>query len=274
MTQLSQKSQEKMKKGDIAFVMNGYRLLAKQIEESSEEIILSQDPKLLTNYLSQNEGFFKSVKTPTVFAKDCETLRTITQTAVTQSSSVNLGPRPFTFNNVRNKMQQLFPSGDGFDWEALGEFALRRSKTAPTAQPFLFGLESFEVKKRERIQTQRARKDVIEAQQEVQNKDMSQAIANQLLQRAKRLHDKLKRTGDLPVTKVIASKSGFSQSVENAFELSHLIREGKVGLHHGNDGTVIATANVLGTQAGDRRKQCVLHLRDIDFKKIEQLIPN
>ena len=51
----------------------------------------------------------------------------------------------------------------------------------------------------------------------------------------------------------------------------NLIRDGKVGLHH-EHGTVIATANVQAAQAGDRRKQCVLHLRDIDFKKIEQLI--
>ena len=269
MTQLSQKSQEKMTKGEAAFLMNGYRLLAKKIEESNEEIVSSQDPKLLTQYLTQNDGFFKSVKTPSTFARDCETLRTITETAVTQSSSVNLGPRPFNFNNTRNKMKQLFPSGDGFDWEAIGDWALRRGKTAPSSQPFLFGLESFEVKKRERAPTQRSRKDVIEEEKEVQNKDMSQAIANQLLQRAKKLHDKLKQ-GDLPVTKVIATKSGFSQSVQNAFELSHLIRDGKVGLHN-EHGTVIATANVQSSQASDRRKQCVLHLRDIDFKKIEQL---
>ena len=272
MTQLSQKSQEKLAKGENAFLINGYRLLVKKIEESNEEIILSQDPKLLTNYLVQNDGFFKSVRTPSTFARDCQTLRTITQTAVTQSSAVNLGPRPFTFNNVRNKMQQLFPNGDGFDWEAIGEWALRRGKTAPTSQPFLFGLESFEVKKKERAPTQRSKKDAVVEEQEVQNKDMSQAIgANQLLQRAKKLHDKLKQTGDLPVTRVIATSGGFSQSVQNAFELSHLIRDGKVGLHS-EHGTVIATANVQSTQAGDRRKQCVLHLRDIDFKKLEQML--
>ncbi|EAX98536.1 hypothetical protein TVAG_281340 [Trichomonas vaginalis G3] len=270
MSQLSQKSQIKLQKGQIVGLLQDYRELNKQIHETSEEIIMSQNPKMLTNYLDKNDSYFQDVRTPSTFAKDCETLRTITETAVTQSSNVNLGPRPFTFNNVRQKMMAMFPDGRYLDWDAIGEWALRRSLTAPICTPFLFGLEEFEVKKRERAPTQRKGKDVIEEEQEVKNKDMSQAIANQLLARARKLCDRLKKDGDMPVSKVIATKAGFSESVENAFELSHLVRDGKVGLHTENS-KVVATANVQQSQANDRRKQCILHLRDIDYQKLLQL---
>lgn len=271
-SQLSQKALLKTSKGEAACIVQEYRRLAKKVEESNEAIIQSQDPKRLTELLTQNDDFFNGVKTPSTFAADCETLRVITETAVNQAYSVNLGPKPFTFNNVVSKMTSMYSNGDTLDWEAIGDWALRRGKTAPTVQPFMFGLESFEVKKKERAPTQRSKKDVIEQEQEVHNKDMSQAINNQLLARAKKLCEKLKQAGDMPVTKVIATKDGFSQSVQNAFELSHLVRDGKVGLNKDGHGKVIATANIQGPATNERRKQCVLHLRDIDFKKVEALI--
>ena len=72
------------------------------------------------------------------------------------------------------------------------------------------------------------------------------------------------------MTRFIATKDGFSQSVENAFELSHLVRDGRVGLVS-NNGVVVATTNIESS-SNDRRKQCVLHLRDIDFKKLESIL--
>lgn len=269
MTQLSQKTQQKLQKGQIIGLLQDYRQLSKELHDTSEEIIMSQNPKMLTNYLEKNDTYFQGVRTPSTFAKDCETLRTITETAVTQSSNVNLGPRPFTFNNVRQKMMTLFPDGTTVNWDAVGEWALRRSLTAPNSVPFLFGLEKFEVKKKERAPTQRSKKDVIQEEQMVKNKDMSQAIADQLLARARKLCDRLKKDGDMPVSKIIATKAGFSESVENAFELSHLVRDGKVGLHSENR-RVVATANVEASKAADRRKQCVLHLRDVDYQRLLQ----
>ncbi|KAH0792301.1 Nse4 C-terminal-domain-containing protein [Histomonas meleagridis] len=193
---------------------------------------------------------------------------TITSIAVSQAASVNLSPTSVNLANINNNILTKYAApGGSIDFEALGEWALRKSKVVPPATSFLFGLGKFEQVRKERAKTQRAPKDVIAEIKSVDAKQMDERRSNQLLSRARKLCDKLKQKGNTPISQVITTPLSFAQTVENAFDLAHLVREGKVGIQLSSN-CVLATANVDELEKSPNRRQCVLHLRQTEYKKL------
>jgi len=247
-------------------LLSGYNQIRTQIQTKEEQLINSQSPQQLTEMIISQDKLFESVNTPSTLSHDCQTLNKITEIAVNQVSSVNLGPRSLTFVNVRSQLMNKFSHGNTLDWEALGDFALRRSKVAPKSSTFLYGLGEFqEIHKTRRIGVRQ--KDTIGELQSVGNKDLSKAQSTHLLAKAVKLFKKLESEGAIPLSKIMISEDSFGQTVENAFEFAHLVRDGKVGIQQqGNH--VMATADTKAIGTTDRRQQCVLHLRQGDYKKV------
>jgi len=246
-----------------------YKRLADNIREMKQDILNSQSPRFLTQMMEQSSNLFQRVNTTTTLSQDCKTLRKITKTAANQASCVNLGTHPFTIPNIQSKLMQHFPMKSTFDWEQIGTWVLRNSKTAPSISSFLFGLEKFEVVKKDRAIAQRSKKSSIEELQELGVKKKSteedkDERMKSLLARAELLCRKLKSKGPIPISQVITEGNTFEQCVENAYELSHLVREGRVAIQNSNQ-KIIANADLQGLKAKEGRKQCVLHLRDSDF---------
>ena len=251
-----------------AELIHNIREINNTIRQKEESLILSQSPKKLTHLIQQADEFFPQIETPSAMSHDCETFRNITQIAVTQVSSVSLSNKSLNLGNVRTKLINKFSNDAGsLDFEKIGEWAIRNSKMAPTATSFLFGLGQFQPVRRERSRTTRSQKDKIEDIKSVDLKEIKKNRTDALMSRARKLCEKLQEEGDTPLSTIITAKSSFAQTVENAFDLAHLVRDGRVGISSGN-GTILATASTQQIKTSDSRRQCVLHLRHDDFKKI------
>lgn len=251
-----------------AELIHNIREINNSIRQKEESLILSQSPKKLTHLIQKTDELFPQIETPSAMSHDCETFRNITQIAVTQVSSVSLSSKSINLGNVRTKLINKFSNNAGdLDFEKIGEWAIRYSKMAPAATSFLFGLGKFQPIRRERAKSSRAHKDKIEDLKSVDLKEIKKNRANELVSRAKKLCEKLQKDGDTPLSTIITAKSSFARTVENAFDLAHLVRDGRVGISSGN-GTILATASTEHIKTSDSRRQCVLHLRHIDYKKI------
>ena len=251
-----------------AELIHNIREINNSIRQKEESLILSQSPKKLTHLIQKADELFPQIETPSAMSHDCETFRNITQIAVTQVSSVSLSNKSLNLGNVRTKLMSKFADDSGhLDFEKIGEWGIRNSKMAPTATTFLFGLGQFQPVRRERAKSTRSQKDKIEDIKSVDLKEIKKNRADALMSRARKLCEKLQEEGDTPLSTIITAKSSFAQTVENAFDLAHLVRDGRVGISAGN-GTILATASTQQIKTSDSRRQCVLHLRHDDFKKI------
>lgn len=247
-------------------LLRGYEEAAAQLRENEEALINTASVRPLTEALQKHEELFKSVKTASTMVRDCAGVNRIVKLTAQQTQSVNLCPRSMNLQNVRSNLFAKYGQNP-MDLEQLGEWALRKSKTVAPATSFLFGLGQFQPVQRVRTQRQRAQRDEIQEMKGVGQKETPEGRTNQLLARAMNLCDKLKKRGETPLARAITSSESFAQTVQNAFDLSHLIRDGRVGLQV-VDECIIATAKVDGMQQGERRQQAVLHLRQSDYQKL------
>jgi hypothetical protein len=131
----------------------------------------------------------------------------------------------------------------------------------------LFGLGQFQPIRKTRTQRAPSQKSPIEDARAVDRRELSDGRTNQLLMRAKNLCEKLRKAGDTPFARAITTPVSFAQTVQNAFDFSHLIRDGRAGLQLVNE-CVIATAWVDRLPHGDRRQQCIVHLRHSDYQRL------
>jgi hypothetical protein len=242
-----------------------YTDIVMQYRHDEEELINSQSPRVLTDRLVRQDALFRRVKTPSTMAHDCEGLSRLMKITVSQTNAVNLYPKSLNLQNVRSNLVARF-GGGVLDLEALGDWSLRHSRVLPAATTFLFGLGQFQPIQRTRTQRPRLQEDPIEDARAVDQRELSDGRANQLLMRAKSLCDRLKRVGDTPLARAITTPVSFAQTVQNAFDFSHLVRDGRAGLQLVND-CVVATAKVDRLPHGDRRQQCVVHLRQSDYQR-------
>lgn len=215
--------------------INKMRSIRAEMKDKEQQLLISQSPKQLTQIMKRTDDLFNQVETPSAMTQDCDTFKSITQIAVSQIASINIGLRSVNLANVSTKLFNRFGEGDTLNWEKLGEWGLRYSRVAPIPPRFLFGLGEFHVIHRERKQGQRSQKDVIENQKSVQSVENNENKENKLLKRARALCDRLKKNGEIPLSQVITTPIGFAQTVENAFDVAHLVRDGKVGLEKKND---------------------------------------
>jgi hypothetical protein len=242
-----------------------YTDMVMQYRQEEEELINSQSPRALTDRLVRQDALFRRVKTPSTMAHDCEGLSRLMKITVSQSNAVNLYPKSLNLQNVRSNLVSRF-GGGVLDLGALGDWSLRKSRALPAATTFLFGLGQFQPIHKARTQRVRTEKDPVEDARSVDQRELSDGRANQLLMRAKNLCEKLKKVGDTPLARAITTPVSFAQTVQNAFDFSHLVRDGHAGLQLVND-CAIATAKVDKLPHGDRRQQCVVHLRQSDYQR-------
>lgn len=249
-------------------LINNLREIKTIVKENEEKIINSQSPRQLSQLLRKSDSLFDKISTPSSLTHDCAAMVAITNVAVSQGAAINLCPSSVNLPNVLSNMSSKFPDNVGnVDFRAFGEWALRRSRVAPPSTVFLYGLGQFKPVHKERTKTQRAPKDVIQESKSVGSKETDESRSSKLMSRAKKLCDKLKEKGKTPLSEVISAPDSFSKTVENAFDLAHLVREGKIGIHSDND-SVLATAEVRKVQKCQERRQCILHLRQSDYQRM------
>lgn len=243
------------------------------VKENEEKIINSQSPRQLSQLLRKSDSLFEKITTPSSLTHDCATMVAITNIAVSQGAAINLCPASVNLPNVLSNLSTKFPDkrefdSGGMDFKAIGDWVLRRSRVVPPSTLFLYGLGQFKPVHKERNKTQRAPKDVIQESKSVGSKETDESRSSKLMSRARKLCEKLKEKGNTPVAVVISAPDSFSKTVENAFDLAHLVREGKIGIHSDNDKNILATVEDKKVQKCQERRQCILHLRQSDYQRM------
>lgn len=247
-------------------LIRGYTEIETRLRQDEEKLINAPTPRPLIDELMRHEQLFPHVKSASTMARDCAGINRVVKIAATQTQTVNLCPKSMNLQNLRSNLFGKFGQNP-LDLERLGEWSLRKSRVAPPCTPFLFGLGQFQPVQRTRTQKARSQRDEIEAMKAVDQREQTETRANQLLARAKHLCEKLRKNGETPLARAIATPTGFAETVQNAFDFAHLVRDGKVGLHVVND-CVVATARVEKMHQAERRQQAVLHLRQTDYQTI------
>lgn len=274
-TKKSQRSEERNTKFTLqeslhrAQLIHDISKINNSIRKEEEALILSQSPKKLTHLIQKQDENFNQIETASDLSRDCETLTKISQIAVAQVSSASLSSKSINLPNIiTNLLTKYGDDAGGLNFEKIGEWGLRNSRVVASATSFLFGLGQFQPIRKERARTQRSQKDKIEEMKSVDLKEMKKNRADELMTRAKRLCEKLKKEGDTPLTTIITAQSSFAQTVENAFDLAHLVRDGYVGISAENGSIYAKAGETRKIEENSSRKQCVLHLRQPDYKKI------
>ena len=253
-------------KEDRVELIRGYTEIESRLRQDEEKLINAQTPRPLIEELIRHEQLFPRVKSASTMARDCAGINRVVKIAATQTQTVNLCPKSMNLQNLRSNLFGKFGQNP-LDLAKLGEWAIRRSRVAPPCGPFLFGLGQFQPVQRTRTQKARSQQDELQEMKAVDQREQTETRTNQLLSRAKNLCEKLRQSGETPLARAIATPNGFAETVQNAFDFAHLIRDGKVGLHVVND-CVLATARVDEMPKGERRQQAVLHLRQTDYQTI------
>jgi hypothetical protein len=244
-----------------------YQVQQQRLKKTGDDMIASQSPFVLREEVLQTDDIFRHGSSSTkTLTYDLENLGMITHMAVNQAVLVNLLPKSLNIQNIRSRLNNRFGTEEGnFKWAEFGDWALRRSRVVAPCTEFLYGLEQFHPKERVRTQRRPRDKDVVPDAKKVGEKQLNRNPDEGLLERAIELCKKLESNGDLPLGTAICSQS-FNDTVQNAFDLSLLVHEGKVGLKLVN-GRVMATARV-DRKVEHRRQQCVLHLNFDEHKEL------
>lgn len=259
---------------DFRGIVGEYDKIIKVVKDKTDDIINSKSPKIISQFVQETNQLYKKIedsgKTFTL-TKDCETLKVISETANAQTLQTRLNTQSMDFSSIKEKIIRNYPdsSGDGINFETFGDFVLRKSKTVPYMNSFLFGLGRVEIKERKRKVQQNTtseRNNVIEDRRNVQIKDLPTGKSNTLLVKAMDLLKNFDEGDDKQITDVITDESNFTNTVENAYKLSHLVRDSYVGIRQSDQNVVVySVMKSHNTQKNDRRKQCVLHLRNMNF---------
>ena len=247
--------------------------LSSKITNDQNELIKGT-PRDLSELLTNQDKTFSMIDKPVDFRQDLHNVKDIMSTAVKQGSHKTLSSLSYSLAGVTRSLVEKYPvNGIKFDCSALGELLIRNSRIAPSMEvPYLYGLGSLQVKRRIKTQRTQINGDGKDKEEELvvveKKKDLKRTQS--LTSRGRKLFTKIGHKGDSPFADIVYSSKGWDNTIQKAFELSHLVRDGKVSLKIKN--CEIVTKVGSGEQnESEGRKKCVLHLRFSDYQKLMEL---
>ena len=242
---------------------------------NNQKELLKGTPKELSEILTNQDKAFTMIDKPADFRHDLLNVKAIMSTAVKQGSHKTLSSLSYSLAGVTRSLVEKYPvNGVKFDCSALGELLIRNSRIAPSMEvPYLYGLENLQIKKRLKSQKPQQTQDQKNEKEEelvVVGKKDNLKRTQSLTTRGRKLYSKIANKGETPLADIISSSKGWDQTIQKAFELSHLVRDGKVSVKIDHN-EILATKGSKEINESEGRKKCVLHLRFSDYQKLMEL---
>jgi len=247
-----------------------YFLLNQTLVENREDILLSESPTELSKILLKQMKLLIGVKKADIMFYDLKTLKNLLEVAIIQGKNISFSELGLTLPSInRSILKESRCNGLSVDFEKLGEFCLRRSRTAPhTKTPFIFGLGDFSlmVKQKAKRNVSQTQRSVISTKENVSIRSKPISRSQVLASEALKLYQSIEESGHTPLSRVIESSNGFSHVIHKAFHFAHLVRDGHVQIKY-EDSEIITSIVSHNNHEKIGRKKCIMHLTYEDYFK-------
>ena len=258
-----------------------------QYEEISKKINkdLVESPEDLSQIIDVANSLVNHVVKPSIFAKDLILMKSMTEKATQLASSFQVGNYTPTLGRIILAIRDRFQmkTGNKIDWELFGDWSLRKSKVAPKISKSLIGIENYIPPSRKKRQyNQQQQRDILPETKEIGLKTQTQRF-KALSEKATALYNKLINKEKMPLTELLGNSdeqnlqsenninlNGFTDVVQKAFQLSHLMSNGKVGLMENNGEVFVEKVKNEENEKDAGRHQCILHLNYQDYTQMFQ----
>ncbi|RKO83754.1 Nse4 C-terminal-domain-containing protein [Blyttiomyces helicus] len=218
-------------------------------EDRAELLKPENGALVLENLVKQNE-LFKNVKNTQDAALDSRLLVTTADIAFQRARRMKVDGAAFDINDFASKVMAKLNASDGdgrgadgdgvLDWDAVGRIAARRLRRSVVCD-FMLGPLAVQHKKRGEIKRTaklvKDKRDLV-APERLKDTDILRA-PNETSTVVRDLGTLLEKVGPIPYFRFIVNPDSFSQTVENMFYFSFLIRDGTAQMYEEADGDLI-----------------------------------
>eukprot|EP01114_Cavostelium_apophysatum_P014871 TRINITY_DN3957_c0_g1_i1.p1 TRINITY_DN3957_c0_g1~~TRINITY_DN3957_c0_g1_i1.p1 ORF type:complete len:425 (-),score=102.44 TRINITY_DN3957_c0_g1_i1:585-1859(-) len=269
-------------------IRKGYRKLIAETTEKREEYI-QPDSNGLDRQLEKSNAYYDRVRQPREAALDAEMLKITTEFGVEQVHRLHAGFKTRDMSEfiskIKGKLRPQTIEGqyeetenqrDAFDWESFGKFASKFVRSTPTISFLLGPLAAVPKERKERVVKHRE-KDTIEKQinpDEIKNTtdDGTEHLDSETSRNVQEVKSHLEKAKEMNFYKFIFDPKSFSNTVENMFHLSFLIKEGHASLKLDESRQPIVgiatPANEMEESSGDAvKRQTVVQLNYSDWEE-------
>ncbi|KAI9364510.1 Nse4 C-terminal-domain-containing protein [Zopfochytrium polystomum] len=228
-----------------------YRALQTALEENKLEYLKSESNGL-AEILERSNELFKQVISTQEAALDSKVIVQTAELGIEKVKKMKLAGKSFDIDDFIQKLADVkqndrpIPNlsqrgqGDRSDvaWATIGDIASKYMLRAPTSD-FMLGPLAVEPKARKEVKrvVQRLEKDKdqLRKPQELKESDIVKA-ENETSKTVQKIAKLLKQHGPVNLFHFFVNPESFSQTVENLFYLSFLVRDGTVVIYDGSDG--------------------------------------
>ncbi|EEB06289.1 Smc5-6 complex non-SMC subunit Nse4 [Schizosaccharomyces japonicus yFS275] len=237
-------------------IRKSYRSLIKRVQDSRLQLIEQENDGLQETVLAANR-LFASVQAPNEASLDAILLTRTVDLASLKTKQLKIGKTKFKIENYVRQLKRALNVNEGAalesyvrnadvldSWAKLGEMAWKCQKRACPVE-FMTGPLSFRRKERQIARRTRQQRVVTSLTKPIKLKESDLSTQKQetpgiVMQIAKIL----KEYEPVSLFKFITNPENFSQTVENLFCVSHLVKEGKVGIREDENGLPILETRI------------------------------
>ena len=249
--------------------------LSAAVVEEQQNYRATGDVSLLAAIEKTDHTFRKAINSDggvALAAIDAETVSTLSKSAVARVENLRLG-RTYTVPGFCDKLKSIIA---GENWPPLFQYSSPFFQKSVTTPCFLLGpLTAVPVEKqrKERAPIVRQKKAALKQAEELK---ADNAKAEDQAENTKRINEVkqiLKKVERINFFDLVIDPDSYSQTIENIFHFSFLIKEGHASMQVDDDGDVVADfalpASTEGNSIQSDRKQCVF---TIDYSTWQHLV--
>eukprot|EP00211_Chloroparvula_japonica_P007481 CAMPEP_0119159124 /NCGR_PEP_ID=MMETSP1310-20130426/53606_1 /TAXON_ID=464262 /ORGANISM="Genus nov. species nov., Strain RCC2339" /LENGTH=339 /DNA_ID=CAMNT_0007151753 /DNA_START=57 /DNA_END=1076 /DNA_ORIENTATION=+ len=251
--------------------------LKDEVAQNTDTYLKQGDKTLLLALGKSQRGFQRIVdnKGSTNEASiESSILKNLANTSRKRAEALRIG-RTYTLDSFCDALRKKTNTPRGSDPSAVARLGTECFRQRAPAPMFLLGPVSYHKERVQRERQVRQREDVGRVQKASKLELDTKAEESVTTQRIVEVEKVLQKQNEIDFYELVADPKSFSQTVENIFHFSFLVKEGTAGLQASEDGRLVARATQppseeASTQQGKTdRQQCIL---TIDYKTYQQAL--
>ncbi|CCG83685.1 protein of unknown function [Taphrina deformans PYCC 5710] len=218
---------------------SGYRKLGRSLEDNKSEILRPGD-RILAQSLNTANILWDTVTRPQEATLDSRVLLSAADLARSKARNIKKGREVFNIDEFIGRLV-TFCGDDMMNLKRLGTLCTRHAIRPPTSD-FMLGplqVERKEKNLKAREARRRSRAALVRPDNLTEKDTTGAANSNSTTKTTVLVGKLLAKNSPIDLFSFIINPQSFSQSVENMFSLSFLVKEGRAGLYENEEGMQI-----------------------------------